>query len=72
MNRYTPSEMRATVMSIRSFIIRGLFASTSPIFGYIADIYSLQQAFFLSGIIFLIIGGIVLILLLKNYSKPIN
>ena len=64
MNRHIPSEMRATVMSIRSFIIRILFASTSPFIGYIADIYSLQQAIFLSGILFFVLGGITLSLLL--------
>ncbi len=66
MNRHTPSQMRATVMSIRSFIIRGIFASTSPIFGYIADVYTLQQALLLSGALFFVIGCIVLLFLLAN------
>ena len=65
MNRHIPSEMRATVMSIRSFIIRIVFASLSPFFGYVADVYSLSQAILLSGILFLILGGITLILLLQ-------
>lgn len=69
MNRHTPSEMRATVMSIRSFIIRIIFASTSPMFGYIADVFSLEQALVLSGIIFFILGGITLLFLLKNGIK---
>ena len=58
--------MRATVMSIRSFIIRVLFASTSPIFGYMADLYSLQYALYLSGAVFLFFGLTVLILLLRQ------
>ena len=66
MNRHIPSEMRATVMSIRSFIIRLLFAITSPILGYVADIYSLEQALLLSAILFFVLGGITLILLLNN------
>lgn len=69
MNRHIPSEMRATVMSIRSFIIRIVFASTSPFFGYVADVYSLQQAILLSGILFLIIGGISLLFLLSKNVK---
>jgi MFS family permease len=64
MNRHIPSEMRATVMSIRSFIIRLVFASTSPFFGYVADVYSLHQAVLLSGILFLMLGSITLFLLL--------
>jgi predicted MFS family arabinose efflux permease len=66
MNRETPSEMRATVMSIRSFIIRLIFASISPFLGYYADTYTLQNALLLSGILFFILGGFVLIFLLKS------
>lgn len=68
MNRNIPSNMRATVMSIRSFIIRVLFASTSPIFGYMADLYSLQYALYLSGAVFLCFGLMVLISLLNLES----
>lgn len=66
MNRETPSEMRATVMSIRSFIIRIIFASLSPFLGYYADTYSLQDALLLSAILFFVLGGIILTLLLKT------
>jgi len=69
MNRETPSEMRATVMSIRSFIIRLLFASLSPFLGYYADVYSVQEALLLSGILFFILGSIVLVLLLSNKKE---
>jgi len=69
MNRHIPSEMRATVMSIRSFIIRLVFASTSPFFGYVADVYSLHQALLFSGILFLTLGGITLLLLLSKNVK---
>jgi MFS family permease len=65
-NRFTPSEMRATVMSIRSFIIRTLFSLVSPMIGYIADIYNLQQAFLLSGILFLVLGSFTLFFLSKK------
>jgi MFS family permease len=66
MNRHIPSEMRATVMSIRSFLIRILFASTSPFLGYVANIYSLQQAILFSGILTFLLGGITLLFLLKK------
>lgn len=65
-NRYTPSEMRATVMSIRSFMIRGVFAICSPFLGYLADVYCIQTAFQVATIIFFSIGGISLIFYLRN------
>ena len=65
-NRYTPSEMRATVMSIRSFMIRVMFAICSPFLGYLADVYSIQTSFQLAAFIFFSIGGIALIFYLKN------
>jgi len=65
-NRYTPSEMRATVMSIRSFMIRTMFASCSPFLGYLADVYSVQTSFKLASIIFFSIGSVSLLFYLKN------
>ena len=69
MNRHIPSNMRATVMSIRSFIIRILFASTSPILGYVADLYSLQYALYLSGALFLFFGFTILTFLLNQENS---
>ena len=69
MNRHIPSEMRATVMSIRSFIIRIVFASTSPFFGYVADVYSLKQSLIFSGTLFLILGGTTLLFLISKNVK---
>ena len=45
------SEKRATVLSIRSFIIRISFATIAPLLGFIADKESLQYSFFLLTII---------------------
>ena len=42
---------RATVLSIRSFIIRISFAICAPIFGYLADNYSLNITFYTLAII---------------------
>ena len=48
------SEKRATVLSIRSFIIRISFASIAPFLGFIADKKSLQYSFFILTIIIII------------------
>ena len=45
------SEKRATVLSIRSFIIRISFATIAPFLGFIADKESLQYSFFILTII---------------------
>jgi len=67
MNKCTPSHMRATVMSIRSFIIRCLFAALSPYCGYLAEVYSLKLALVFSGALFLILGLAVLLPLITYY-----
>jgi MFS family permease len=55
-NRLTSSHIRATVLSVRNFIIRLLFSITGPLFGWIKDIYSLPQALTLAGIVFLVLS----------------
>ena len=50
-NIHTSSNKRATVLSIRSFIIRISFAICAPILGYIADNYSLASSFYILAII---------------------
>lgn len=69
MNRETPSEMRATVMSIRSFIIRAIFSSLAPMLGYFADLYSVQEALLLTGILFFFLSCFVLIFLFRVISR---
>jgi len=51
-NRLTKSEMRATVLSVRSFVIRILFAVIAPIMGRISDQYDVGTSLFVSGLIF--------------------
>ena len=46
-NINTTSEKRATVLSLRSFMIRLSFALTAPLLGYITDIYTINYVFFL-------------------------
>ena len=45
-NINTTSERRATVLSLRSFMIRLSFALTAPLLGYITDIYTINYVFF--------------------------
>jgi len=46
-NINTASNKRATVLSVRSFIIRISFAICAPILGYIAENYSLASSFYI-------------------------
>ena len=43
-NQITFSEMRATVLSIRNFVIRLMFAAMAPLVGWLHDLYSLSIA----------------------------
>ena len=65
-NRITASNIRATVLSVRNFIIRLLFAIVGPLLGWIKDIYSLPQALTLAGIIFLVISILTAILFVSS------
>ena len=65
-NRITASHIRATVLSVRNFIIRLLFAIVGPLLGWVKDIYSLPQALALTGFIFLIISILTAILFVSS------
>jgi len=65
-NRVTASHIRATVLSVRNFIIRLLFALTGPFLGWVKDLYSLPQALTLAGIIFLLLSIITAILFIAS------
>jgi MFS family permease len=51
-NLYTPSEIRATILSVRNFIIRISFAIIGPLLGWMTDHISLNMAFILAGFIY--------------------
>jgi MFS family permease len=68
-NRVTESHIRATVLSVRNFIIRLLFALTGPLLGWIKDIYTLPRALTLAGIIFLVFSLITAFLFASIYSS---
>ena len=67
-NKLADSKTRATVLSIESLITKIASAVLSPFIGWIADIYSLEQAFNLSGILVLFFGAISLVLFWKSKS----
>ncbi len=65
-NQMTFSEMRATVLSIRNFVIRLMFAIIAPFIGWLNDMYSLQTALLVSALLIFIPGGIFLLLQLRS------
>ncbi len=70
-NKLTSSDVRATILSIRSFIIRFLFAIIGPFIGWYSDKYSLQNALILAGIVFFILSAYSMLMLqiLKGKKK---
>lgn len=65
-NQMTFSEMRATVLSIRNFVIRLIFAVVAPFIGWLNDMYSLQTALLASAIVILIPGTLFMILQIRK------
>ncbi len=63
-NRLTASEVRATILSVRSFIIRILFSIIGPFLGWYSGKFSLSAAFLFAGCTFLILGCATLIMYL--------
>jgi MFS family permease len=57
-NRITPSNMRATILSVRNFIIRVIFAILGPFYGYAIDKLSLAAALTIAGLVFVVTAGI--------------
>ncbi len=57
-NQYTQSEIRATIFSVRDFLIRIIFAVIGPLLGWITDNISLENAFFLTGGLYLVSAAI--------------
>ncbi len=55
-NSQTSSNMRATVLSLRSFLFRLIFAMLAPFLGWMTDVYTIQQAFMVAGGIFGMVG----------------
>ncbi len=58
-NEYTASEVRATMLSVRNFVIRITFAGIGPLLGWITDNISLNKAFLLAGVLYLVASLII-------------
>ena len=64
-NIITSSDTRATVLSVRNFVIRGLFAILGPFYGLVTDRLGLSTALLLAGTIFGVMSGGSLFFFLK-------
>ncbi len=65
-NRYTASEIRATVLSIKSFLIRGMFALFGPFVGWMLDIYNFKWAMITACSILLMMGLLATLMLYSS------
>jgi MFS family permease len=68
-NRVTGSEVRATVLSVRNFIIRITFSFAGPLIGWIKDVYSLKHALMAGGLTFMVLTIVTSILFLASREK---
>ena len=66
-NKLTHSNVRATTLSIESFLGKLLYASIIPIFGWIADTYTLTQALLVISITSFV-SGLVILIIFKRYK----
>lgn len=55
-NGHTSSDRRATVLSIRSFLFRLIFAVLAPFLGWMTDVYTIQEALLVASVIFGVVG----------------
>lgn len=65
-NQYTDSKVRATILSVRNFEIRIIFAAVGPILGYLTDTFSLQTALLVAGISYFVAAMLSILPLLKT------
>lgn len=69
-NRITTSEVRATILSVRNFVIRIIFAIWGPFYGWYTDAFSLQGAILIAGLVFIVLTSISYIFFVKtNFPK---
>ncbi|MDC1106935.1 MFS transporter [Prolixibacteraceae bacterium] len=61
-NQHTASSVRATVLSIRNFLIRILFAAIGPVLGGVTDSYGLRTSMMVMGLVIFFLGSTVLML----------
>jgi cyanate permease len=65
-NQYTDSKVRATILSVRNFEIRIIFAAVGPVLGYLTDTFSLQTALLTAGVSYFAAAMLSILPLLKK------
>ena len=70
-NQIAASNSRATVLSIRNFVIRLMFAVIAPFVGWMNDFYSLKNALLACGVI-IFIPGVIFLFLQTREKKEIS
>ncbi len=68
-NKHTPSEKRATIISLAVMSRTIGFSILSPLFGWLADLYSFYFSIFLSGVLLLVISTILLVYVRKRKEE---
>lgn len=69
-NRIADSHTRATVLSVRNFVIRVLFAGIGPFLGWYTDHYSLTSALALAAGTFFVLAAVAGVFFIKTNTKP--
>ncbi len=64
-NKLISSDIRATVLSVKSVPVRLIFMVLGPGVSLLADTYSLQFALLVTGGIFFFFGGVVVLLMYR-------
>lgn len=67
-NKLISSETRASVLSLRNLVIRGIFSTLGPIWGYLTDHISLGTALFMAGTAYFICS-LPFLLMYTTFSK---
>lgn len=60
-NRLVPSDLRVSILSIKSLVQRIMFIILGPLYGWITNVYSLSSAMIVASIILVIFAGISLL-----------
>lgn len=68
-NDLVTSDVRATTLSITSFVTNIIFSALAPLLGYVTGKISISAAFYLAGIIHVVLGLIPLAFLIKKDTK---
>lgn len=57
LHQYTPTDMRATVLSMRGLTVRFCYAIVAPVLGWVADVYSIGEAFLWLSLVLAVVTG---------------